>query len=184
MNNANAINRWLEPSAQRPEKTPDGERAFELVGLIAEKDGKIRERERLAAQNHTDIDSRDAALSKLREERQRLSDELDSLIGRGAGSGIFAQEKVDFYGGTPKTKRRDLLTPAIEAAQKACGNPFDAPAVWDEMVKLARQQKHSLLGVTEDGIQWADSNDETRFFKIKNLRDRLMRGKKGSDKAR
>ena len=52
------------------------------------------------------------------------------------------------------------------------------------MVKLARQQKHSLLGVTEDGIQWADSNDETRFFKIKNLRDRLMRGKKGSDKAR
>lgn len=77
----------LEPSAQRPEKTPDGERAFELVGLIAEKDGKIRERERLAAQNHTDMDSRDAALSKLREERQRLSDELDSLIGRGAGSG-------------------------------------------------------------------------------------------------
>ena len=61
MNNADAINRWLEPSVQRPEKTPDGERAFELVGLIAEKDGKIRERERLAAQNHTDIDARDAA---------------------------------------------------------------------------------------------------------------------------
>jgi hypothetical protein len=184
MNNANAINRWLEPSAQRPEKTPDGERAFELVGLIAENDGKIRERERLAAQNHTDMDSRDAALSKLREERQRLSDELDSLIGRGAGSGISAQKKVDGDGSTPRKKRRDLLTPAIEAAQKACGNPFDAPAVWDEMVKLARQQKHSLLGVSDEGIKWVDSNDETRFFKLGNLRDRLMRSKKGSDKAR
>ena len=184
MNNADAINRWLEPSAQRLERTPDGERAFELVGLIAEKDGKIREREGLAAHNHTDIDSRDAALSKLREERQRLSDELDSLIGRGAGSGISAQEKVDGDGSTPRKKRRDLLTPAIEAAQKACGNPFDVPAVWDEMVKLAQQQKHSLRGVSEDGIKWADSNDDTRFFTIRNLRDRLMRSKKGSDKAR
>ena len=52
------------------------------------------------------------------------------------------------------------------------------------MVKLARQQKHSLLGVSDEGIKWVDSNDETRFFKISNLRDRLMRSKKGSDKAR
>lgn len=78
----------------------------------------------------------------------------------------------------PHMTRRDLLTPAIEAAQKECDDPFDAPAVWDVMSKMAQIQKHRLLGASEDGIKWMDANDEPQFFKLKDLRDRLRRKKK------
>lgn len=80
--------------------------------------------------------------------------------------------------------RRDLLTPAIEAAQKVCQNTFDAPAVWAAMAEMAMAQKHRLLGVSEDGIKWIDANDEPQFFKLKDLRDRLRRMKKKLDNAR
>lgn len=80
-------------------------------------------------------------------------------------------------GSAQSRTRRDLLTPAIEAAQKECENQFDAPAVWVALVQMAQTQKHRLLGVSEDGIKWLDTNDEPQFLKIKDLRDRLRRMK-------
>jgi hypothetical protein len=80
--------------------------------------------------------------------------------------------------------RRDLLTPAIEAAQRACEDIFDAPAIWGVMSEMALAQKYRLLGVSEDGIKWIDANDETQFFKLKDLRDRLRRLKQKRGKAR
>lgn len=80
--------------------------------------------------------------------------------------------------------RRDLLTPAIEAAQRACEDIFDTPAIWGVMSEMARAQKYRLLGVSEDGIKWLDANDETQFFKLKDLRDRLRRMKQKRGKAR
>lgn len=80
--------------------------------------------------------------------------------------------------------RRDLLTPAIEAAQRACEDIFDTPAIWGVMSEMARAQKYRLLGVSEDGIKWLDANDEIQFFKLKDLRDRLRRMKQKRGKAR
>ena len=78
----------------------------------------------------------------------------------------------------PARARRDLLAPVLEAAQKECGDQFDAPAVWASLVRMADAGKRPLLGVCDDGIKWQDSNDETQFLTIKNLRDRLSRSKK------
>lgn len=78
----------------------------------------------------------------------------------------------------PARARRDLLAPVIEAAQKECGHQFDAPAVWASLVRMADARKRPLLGVSDDGIKWQDSNDEPQFLNIKNLRDRLSRSKK------
>lgn len=75
----------------------------------------------------------------------------------------------------PRKARRDLLTPVIEAAQNACGNVNDAPAVWAKLTQMAENGQRPLLGVSDDGIKWQDANDEPQFFKLKNLRDRLRR---------
>lgn len=79
---------------------------------------------------------------------------------------------------SPPRKRRDLLTPAIEAAQRECGDAFDSPAVWAALVKMAEAQKYRLLGVTEEGIKWTDANDAIKFFTLRNLRDRLRTRKR------
>lgn len=76
--------------------------------------------------------------------------------------------------------RRDLLAPAIEAAQKLCENQFDAPAVWAALAQMAQDGKRPLLGLTEDGIKWNDANDNPQFLRLRNLRDRLRRSKNKS----
>ena len=76
------------------------------------------------------------------------------------------------------TARRNLLTPAIEAAQRMCENQFDAPAVWAVLVQMAQDGKRPLVGVTEDGIKWNDAEDNPQFLTLKNLRDHLRQKKK------
>lgn len=78
----------------------------------------------------------------------------------------------------PGKSRRDLLAPAISAAQKLCEEPFDPPAVWAALVQMAQDGKRPLIGVTEDGIKWNDAEDNPQFLSLKNLRDRLARSKK------
>lgn len=80
-------------------------------------------------------------------------------------------------GRLPVKKRRDLLTPLIEEAQKQCKRPHDAPAVWVQLSRLAEGGSRPLLGVCDDGIKWQDANDEVKFLSLKNLRDRLGRCK-------
>lgn len=78
----------------------------------------------------------------------------------------------------PKNQRRDLLTIAIESAQKSCTNPSDAPAIWSSLIQMANAQKPPLVGFSEDGIKWQNANDEIKFFSLKNLRDRVARQQK------
>lgn len=82
-----------------------------------------------------------------------------------------------------RQKRRDLLTPVIEKAQRQSGNKYDAASVWNELVKMAQAQESPLKGVTEDGIQWSDGNDELKYLSLKNLRDRIKRKKKQKTEA-
>lgn len=74
--------------------------------------------------------------------------------------------------------RRDVLTPAIETAQKECPDPFDAPAVWAVLVSMAGAGAAPLLGTSDEGIKWLGSNDEAKFLSLKGLRERLNRKKK------
>ncbi|MCA0439370.1 MAG: hypothetical protein LCH71_02620 [Proteobacteria bacterium] len=79
---------------------------------------------------------------------------------------------------TTRRTRRDLLAPVIEAAQKECANPFDAPAVWAALAQMAEARKRPLAGVTDDGIKWFDTNDDPQFLTQKNLGERLRRMKR------
>jgi hypothetical protein len=77
---------------------------------------------------------------------------------------------------TRTTKRRDQLTPLVEAAQKACDNAHDAAAVFLMLKTWAQEDKPRapLVGVTEDGrIQWRDSNDTPKELNRKSLAKRL-----------
>jgi hypothetical protein len=75
-------------------------------------------------------------------------------------------------------KRRDLLSPLIALAQSNCLNPQVTAEVWSALLALTDKRQPPLLGPSEDGIKWQDSNDEIQFLSIKNLRDRLSRSKK------
>ena len=79
-----------------------------------------------------------------------------------------------------KLKRRNLLTPVIERAQRDCADPFDAPAVFAALKGLAEQKVKPLIGgITEDGIQWEDEKGDPQCLSLKGLRERLRRQKKG-----
>lgn len=82
-----------------------------------------------------------------------------------------------------RQKRRNLLSPVIEKAQRQSGNRYDTASVWLELVKMAQAQESPLIGVTEDGIKWADGNDELKYLSVKNLRDRLKRELKQKPEA-
>lgn len=69
--------------------------------------------------------------------------------------------------------RRDLMTPVIESAQRQCKDPYDAAEVWNVLVRMCKGGHGPMFGVTEDGIQWADSEDTVCIFSVKNLGDRL-----------
>ncbi|MDE2000766.1 MAG: hypothetical protein KGI52_17775, partial [Burkholderiales bacterium] len=59
-------------------------------------------------------------------------------------------------------QKRDALTPAIERAATDCRNPMDVAEVWTALQTLARQKVPPLIGVTELGIQYIDSNDSPK----------------------
>lgn len=78
----------------------------------------------------------------------------------------------------PARTRKDLLTPVISSAQRECAAPFDAPAVWAVLVRMAESRTPPLMGVTDEGIKWRNANDEPRFLSLRNLRERLWRMKR------
>lgn len=73
---------------------------------------------------------------------------------------------------------RDLISPAIEDAQSKCADPFDVPAVFNELSAMAEAKVRPLYGIVEEGIQWTNDKDEPQILKRKNLSDRLARAKK------
>lgn len=79
---------------------------------------------------------------------------------------------------TRRRTRRDLMIPAIEAAQRDCKDPYDAAEVWTVLVRRSQEGCGPMFGVTEDGIQWKNSEDETEYLSRKNLGDRLRNWRK------
>ena len=73
-----------------------------------------------------------------------------------------------------KPKRRDILTPVIEMAQKTCNDPNDTAAVWGVLQVLAEKKQAPLIGSTEDGLQYLEGGI-AKIFKRDALRKRLAR---------
>ena len=87
-----------------------------------------------------------------------------------------AAEKEPSQGRT--RRRRDLLAPLVEKAQRECSNPSDSAEVFALLRNWAqiRPPLPPLFGVTEDGcIQWRDSNDNPKELSIDALRGRINR---------
>ena len=74
--------------------------------------------------------------------------------------------------------KRNLLTPVIKLAQKEFDDPYDAPAVFAVLRRMADEKVAPMIGVAPEGIKWRDSNDDPQFLSLKNLRERLKRQKK------
>lgn len=75
-------------------------------------------------------------------------------------------------------RRRDLLAPLVEQAQRECQDPTDAPAVFSVLREWAKRTppRAPLIGVTEDGrLQWLDSNDKPQELDARALRKRVQR---------
>lgn len=79
-----------------------------------------------------------------------------------------------------KAKRSNLLTPLIAAAQAQCTDPCDTPSVWSKLREMAVGKVSPLIGATDEGLQWIDEHDQTKYLSIKNLRDRLSRKDKAA----
>lgn len=73
-----------------------------------------------------------------------------------------------------EAERRDLLSPAIEEAQRRCGKPYDTPAVWAELLIMAEEKVPPLRGATEEGIQYLKDGQAESLPK-EALRKRLKR---------
>lgn len=87
----------------------------------------------------------------------------------------------------PKNERPDLLVPLIEKAQREAIDPFLPAEIWPKLCSLAQAQNRPLLGVSDEGIKWVNADDETQFFTLKMLSNRLYRLKNkanGRDRAR
>jgi hypothetical protein len=76
-------------------------------------------------------------------------------------------------------KRRNILSPVIEQAQRECIDRYDVAEVWNMMCDLARRRQKPLYGVVEDGIQYTDEFDRPKVLRKKALSERLKR-RKGS----
>lgn len=80
-------------------------------------------------------------------------------------------------------RRRNLLSEVIERAQAASSDRFDRVAVWVELGKLAAEKAATLIGATEDGIQYLENGD-MEIFTRKALVLRLKRLKEKAERAR
>lgn len=80
-------------------------------------------------------------------------------------------------------QRRDLLTNLISKAQESVVDKWDANQIFVLLQKWAREKPQSapLIGITEEGVQWLNSEDQPCVLSIKNLRDRLRRQRKSSE---
>lgn len=75
---------------------------------------------------------------------------------------------------TTAGKRRDVLSPVIEEAQKRCGKPFDVAAVWGTLQTMAEAKVPPLRGCTEQGLQYL-KDGEAQFISRNALAKRIRR---------
>ena len=177
----------LEQAGDAYSQALDRERVMERV-IIEKEDGRLelgdfiprdeylprlaRAKESVAAQKAQALQAEEQADAKERAWRKSMTRQLLQPQATTPSPAPVSASN------SPATARRGLLAPVIEAAQKECEDPFDAPAVWASLVRMADAGKRPLLGVSDEGIKWQDSNDEPQFLNLKNLRDRLSRSKK------
>jgi hypothetical protein len=72
-------------------------------------------------------------------------------------------------------RRRNLLTPVIESAVRACDGRTDHAEVFNKLRAWAQEEtpRQPLLGVTDKGIKWLGTNDEPKELDMKALQKRL-----------
>lgn len=83
---------------------------------------------------------------------------------------------------TKPKRRRDLLAPLIEAAQRECVSSDDAPAIFVVLREWAttKPPRPPLVGM-DGSIRWMDGNsDQPQELSLKNLRDRLRQRRKAA----
>ena len=78
----------------------------------------------------------------------------------------------------PRSQRPNLLTPLIEKAQRGETDPFNAAVIWPKLCEMAESKTRPLIGVTPEGLQWVDGNDDVKFLSKEALGDRLGRLKR------
>lgn len=100
-----------------------------------------------------------------------LRSELDAVFSP-ALPAVTEPVKVD--GASVHFDRQDLLAPMLADAVSQLGSD-DTARVFAQLREWAKARRPPLLGVTDRGLQWVDSNDEARELTRKALGDRLRR---------
>lgn len=85
------------------------------------------------------------------------------------------EREQSFSGHKIKTRTRHLDAEIGEARRRAL-EPNDFNNVWTELVKMAEAKVGCLLGMAEGEVKFKDG-DDVKFFKRKQLRDRMWRDK-------
>jgi hypothetical protein len=106
------------------------------------------------------------------------------MLGNATDSARHDEDKPAVVAPQPTIRRRDPLTPAIELAQRGLDNRYDPAAVWVRLQAAARAKVPPFISAEDEGLKWLDELSNARFFKIKDLRDRLRRQKERDDIAR
>jgi hypothetical protein len=66
-------------------------------------------------------------------------------------------------------KRKHYLDSVIKVAKNQCLDPEDVGLVWLALGEMVKEKSHGLLGITDKGIQYTDSEDRTKEFSKKQL---------------
>lgn len=147
---------------------------------LTEDEYLIRRFRAVASTAGIERESRGALATTKREWEEWRRAMVREILNNPARNHIRSSNQKPIHGTVPadstrKRGRSDLLTPVIEAAQMACGDPNDTAKVWSELRSMAERKVQPLRGITEEGIQWVDSSDAPKTLKIGALRDRIRR---------
>lgn len=77
-------------------------------------------------------------------------------------------------------RKRDDLSPVIEAAQERCRNRYDAAEVWNQLLTMADERHPPLQGCAEGEIKYSASG-EVKFLTRKQLGDRIRRDRERAE---
>lgn len=74
--------------------------------------------------------------------------------------------------------RKHVLATEIKTARKRAEDPDNVHSVWTELAKMAEAKEGCLRGIGDDEIKYGHGMEEDfKFFKKKNLRDRMRSAK-------
>lgn len=154
--------------AEPGDANPEYESAFREATQVSEIEQEIERYSGFArqAKSTVELGAAERRISELEDQKEKLLAQKGKDISDGAASTLIH---------TTKRKRRDVLSPVLELAQAQCRDPKDAAEVWVNLCSLARAKQPPLLGVTEEGVQYQQVNDEAAYLSRGALTKRLNR---------